>query len=757
METGVVVRWVRPGAVRWSEDNQLFVLSPGGVRILTPTFEEKGLDEPKVSFLKTAVVSLDEKETMPWTLDKNDSRGSVTLHIPETSPSKVVWKKYLTLDKHVAKLWKATKEDLQPEKVDLVETVSVAWSTQGLGGSLLTLGNQAGYVTLWNISDPTNVQHIKTLQVAEEGVWITQLAWSPRFIDNDNRASYLACGLSNGRIAVFKAQLISKDLGATLDNISFSEDIFKDRQFDLSLCTGFSWSYQDLQMSTTAGRLCIAKGGRIYIWNPQTDAMVSWRRRTTYCITHIQWSEGNTKIIAMFYDGKAFVLNVMEDMLEESPSDSRDSTFLSQNVIGRCHMQTSISKDDDDEKGGKDGDAGEDGDEDEGDTSGSAQLRILSGDSSPDGYCTAFVYFFQKAATVRPKQSAILFLTASRSDPPTAEDSSVFDHILSDLTRLLNTPSLALAKNPSHYLWNTLFYIVNLDTHQFEQLHVADKLLELFDESNQMEVDSPPSEAGHASHAGTSIHDRLLHAMYHNSAITSERAVFYLWTHLKPLALPASFKARLEERASKSIARIRAHVTGLVLDQFTQQVSEGARPVQDTSESDRTMLLLLCDSAVRMAQSQSSQVVQNLTDLAQHAAKVYRMLQEAFPQYSDLDQPLSVLEAFLEGKDMTSGQQAVVLDSKREVCPACDAPVAFEDESTAVCDFGHVFGRCSTTLQITSWSLQVCNGCGLKVASPSSPRDDSSSRAEKMSWMDTVLHASPLCVFCLELRQSILI
>ncbi|KAF9167496.1 hypothetical protein DFQ26_004450 [Actinomortierella ambigua] len=794
METGVVVRWVRPGAVRWSEDNQLFVLSSDGVHILTPTFDTKGEDGPGITFLKTSVVSLDEKDPLPWTLAQDvrairrsatqkapeyiaaawspthcsptggcilaclDTRGSVTLHVPETSPTK-----YLTLDAHVLKLWKAPKKDLQTKMADMVETVSIAWSPRtgalGAGGSLLTLGNQAGYITLWNIVDPTNIRHLKTLQIAGENVWITQLSWSPWFVENGNNASYLACGLSNGRISVLKALRTSTDRATTLDDISFSEDLFKDNRFDLSQCTGFAWSYQEPQMATKGGKLCIAKGNRVYIWNPETDTMASWRRRATFPITHIQWSNGNTKIIAMFYDGKAFALDFKDDKLEESPSDSSDSTFLSQNVIGRCHHQTNGTKDDDDEKGGKDGDAGDDGDEDEGDTAGSAHLRILSGDSSPDGYCTAFVYFFQNPGAVKQKQNAVLLLTASRSDPPTSDDTPVFDHILSDLEELLKTPSLALAKNPSHYLWNTLFYITNLNNSQLEKLHVADKLLRVFDDSSQMEVDTPRTQVEHPNQAGFSVEDKLLYAMYHDAAISSERAIFYLWTHLKPLSLPEPFKKRLEERAVKSTARIRAHVTGLILDQFAQQVSE-ARPVKDISEGDQTMLLLLCDSVVRMVQSRSPQVALSLTVLAQHAAKVYRMIQEALPRYNDLDQPLQVLENFIQGRDATSDRPTAGLESKREVCPACDAPVAFEDESTAVCDMGHVFGRCSTTLQITSWSLLVCNGCGLKVASPSSDsnsNNNSSSSSGNVSWMDTILHASPLCVFCLELRQSILI
>ncbi|KAG0234143.1 hypothetical protein BGW42_006884 [Actinomortierella wolfii] len=446
----------------------------------------------------------------------------------------------------------------------------------------------------------------------------------------------------------------------------------------------------------------------------------------------------------MFYDSKSYVLNVKEDALTESPLDSVDSTFLSQNVIGRCHQQVAGSKDEEDDKGGKDGDPGEDGDEDESDTSGSTQLRILSGDSSPDGYCTAFVYFFQGVAQVREKQNATLVLTASRADSPSSKDATVLDHILSDLKGLLSNPSLALSQNPSRYLWNTLFYIANLGSDQFEEIHVADRLLGVFNGSSQMEEDNTQSQTDLVFHVGSSIEDKLLVAMYCNAAITSERAVFYLWTRLKSLSLPTSFKERLKERAEKSIQRIRAHVTGLILEQFSQQVSDVYR-VQDTPESDQTMLLLLCDSVVRMVLS-NSQAVQNLTELAQHAAKVYRLLKDTFPRYDDLEKSLKVLDDFAHGHT-----PAGTLESKRETCPACDAPVPFDDETVAMCEYGHTFGRCSLTLQITSWSLFACNGCGLKVSAPSS------NHSESWSWMDTVLRASPLCVFCLELRQSIMI
>ncbi|KAF8329499.1 uncharacterized protein EI90DRAFT_3290198 [Cantharellus anzutake] len=80
----------------------------------------------------------------------------------------------------------------------------------------------------------------------------------------------------------------------------------------------------------------------------------------------------------------------------------------------------------------------------------------------------------------------------------------------------------------------------------------------------------------------------------------------------------------------------------------------------------------------------------------------------------------------------------------RETCRVCQAGVKFTDYSSAVCATGHVWERCSVTLELLEMP-QTCVGCLQKVISPSPDTDG----VIGLSWIaGDVVKAALGCLFC---------
>src|SRR5690606_25490581 len=114
-----------------------------------------------------------------------------------------------------------TGTDATNSDYDKVDTTTFAWTPNirvGKLRSLLTIGNKAGYVTLWHIFDAKNIHVAFAKKVVENG-WITYLSWSSWFIVNGERYAYLACCSSSGSIKILKFKFSGSYQDDILNNI----------------------------------------------------------------------------------------------------------------------------------------------------------------------------------------------------------------------------------------------------------------------------------------------------------------------------------------------------------------------------------------------------------------------------------------------------------------------------------------------------------------------------------------------------------
>lgn len=154
---------------------------------------------------------------------------------------------FVVLDPYISTLWGGSKET-PPEILDKIETASLAWTPKILVngiGSILTLGNKGGFITLWHVTNPKNVRCVHSSRLSEDG-WVTQLSWSPWIIENGRHVSILAYALSSGKVNARKATFDASD---PLANIDISEDIIAAGNQSAHPCTVLCWSSTLVEVS----------------------------------------------------------------------------------------------------------------------------------------------------------------------------------------------------------------------------------------------------------------------------------------------------------------------------------------------------------------------------------------------------------------------------------------------------------------------------------------------------------------------------
>jgi len=138
---------------------------------------------------------------------------------------------------------------------------------------------------------------------------------------------------------------------------------------------------------------------------------------------------------------------------------------------------------------------------------------------------------------------------------------------------------------------------------------------------------------------------------------------------------------------------------------------------------------------------------------------------------SDIEVPFVlriVVQALLPGAFADLGLEARHLSAKlnkvipdnydlnaigpEELCPACHAPVPFQNIHSAVCTNGHTWARCSiTSFLLATPMVRTCIGCGCKAFLPP-PRDASGAYwlpVHLRSWVaEDLLDAVRRCLFC---------
>ncbi|CAO3567483.1 unnamed protein product [Mortierella alpina] len=649
------------------------------------------------------------------------------------------WQKHVILDRYIAAYWDAEQE-VDLEMADKVECVSLAWSPKifvdGIG-SLLALGNKSGDITIWNVVDPQNIRCVTSIDTSGE-TWVTQISWSPWMVGEASYVAMLAYSLADGTVHVRRINL---NPTAPLENIIVSENIMAAPARSLHPCTVLRWCTTLLEAADRPNKLAFSKGNRLYVWLPETDRILAWRKPVAKAISDISWDALGTMVFVFFMDGKHSVLNVSDDGLSVHEDHVE---FVHQNIISRCHLQskTNLTQDE--------GEADDDGGDEEaagGGVGSKLQLHIVCGNRSAEGLQLATAYHVSSSFHMEFQrerfQSCTMMLTNTYKDV----SDQTGDVLLKRLATFIRLPNAVLTRNPAYFLWELLVFICECVPQQDAGAGFITKLLAVMDEVYASPSESMRSFARREVMEGdsTSSKSKLEGALFSDASVNADRVNLYLWSQLKPCSLPSNVNDQLSTRAKAAEARIRKHHTRNILKHFLERFAamstaqSSSRPGLRIEECDQILLLLQCDSILLFHR--------NDAELLGLAEKTYNLLQNQPQDLCDVDEQMDMLQSLNKGVVTT----ITSFKSGRESCPACGTEVRLDNELKGTCANDHAWQRCSVTLQlIADFHPRTCSGCRRKVLKVPESKTQPSIvlDSDTAPWLEVVLRAVSVCGFC---------
>ncbi|KAF9183502.1 hypothetical protein BGZ51_004006 [Haplosporangium sp. Z 767] len=479
--------------------------------------------------------------------------------------------------------WGAEPE-IDLEMADKIESVSLAWSpkiSMDDIGSVLALGNKAGDITFWHVTDPDNVRCVKSWKPSGNN-WIVRMSWSPWIVEGDQYISMLAYATADGAICVSRVKFSSS---RPLDDIDISENIMDTSHQTLHPCTVLRWSQTTTENANKPNVLAFSRGNRLNIWLPESNKTFVWRKPMAKAISDISWDTFGKKVFVFFMDGKHSILCLEDDGLI---ADDEYVDFVYQSIISRCHMQSksNISQDDGDIENAN---AEDDGDEDAGGSMANSklQLHIISGNRSAEGLQLATVYFvtcpFLMEFQRERYQSCTLVLSNAHKDMRGETTETLF----SRLETFIHLPRAFITRNPAYHLYDILMLlggIVSVDGGDPEPLR---KLFQVLNAPVNPIQDNTQALAKREAMQGlpTSLESRMEHAIFNSTTINADRVSIYLWSQLQKCTISLNFKRQLEEHSTAAVTRIKRHgvrsILELFIDVATSTPSLQPSPVTD--------------------------------------------------------------------------------------------------------------------------------------------------------------------------------
>lgn len=763
MEIEFESRPSRPGSLIWSEDNILALVTTGILHIFAPTLEGA------VTLQRTGNASLTstpglviDNDKEPWSLRTDvvdyrsvispiqvdnwlavwsptgcspskgcilaavTTRHSVYLYVPDASPLERRWKKFIVLDPYISTLWEGSS-DSPPNVQDKLETASLAWTPKILVnriGSILTLGNKGGYITLWHVTDPMDVRCLLSSRLSEDD-WVIQLSWSPWMIENGRHVSILAYALSNGKV---NARKVIFDTSDPLANIEISDDIIAGSNQSAHPCTVLCWSPNLVEAPEKSTMLAFSKHNRVHVWRHGTQKTLSWRMPIAKPVAHISWNERNDGLFVFFMDGKHGVIRVLEDILE---MDDEYTEFVQESIIAKCHVQDSSNV-----AGGEDEDNDDDEEDEDGGTnmSNKLQLHVIAGSRALQGSLLSYVYYvtspFQMEFQREKYQSSTVAFPKIMKD----FQQSAKNYLFNRLESILRVPGIALATNPAAQYWEILLYCGEYVSSE-EGPELMQELLRILT-TVTLAKDKVNKYMKHEALMGSiaSPEEELERALFEDPSRNADRACIYIWSRLQTASGMEVATDALKASVAIAEKKLRRHQIQCNLNLFFKY-AKANDVTAELEECDRTLLLVLADSVLLFHKEEKGLVLL--------AEKMYKLLSAQFPD-SDVKEQLAALKAIKAGSDAS-------LSSRRESCPACGADVKLENEDHATCTNGHAWKRCAaTSLIVSEFRPRTCQGCGRK--SLKCPELQSGNTLLPSSgastWLGITLRAAMLCGFC---------
>ncbi|KAF9920692.1 hypothetical protein FBU30_009460 [Linnemannia zychae] len=716
MEIEFDSRPIRPGSLTWSEDNILALITPSSVNIITPC--------------------------LPGALDQSPTNGKYQKRYVAFNGRLFDWsmvtywllasKRYLVLDQYLSTYWGA-QPDIDPDMADKLECVSLAWSPKiqsGAIGSVLALGNKAGYITVWHVTNKENVRCIESWKT-ESNSWVVQLSWSPWTLEGDRYVSMLAYATADGLVRV---QEVKFSLLWPLEDIEVTKNIMTVSHQTLHPCTVIKWRPTLYETVRERNILAFSRGNRVNVWLPDSNRTVVWRQPIAKAIADIVWDIFGERLTVFFMDGKHTVL-LLQD--EEFKVESEQIEVVHQNIISRCHMQsrTNITQDDGDaDNANGDDDGAEDEHSGSGTMASKLQLHIVSGSNSAERtqFATAYYVtspFHMEFQRERYQSSTLMLSKAFRT-----MQSALTDALFNRLETYIQLPNAALTRNPSFHFWDILLLLG--ESWKSESSGSADlqRLTAILNGKSKNPTETLEILFKREALLGTStsLETRLMSTLFNDPVMNAERVGVYLQSQLKRCELEKSLIERFEEYVHAAEACIRKYTTQSILNLLNEVSTTSELSLKD---NDLSLFLLLCDSVLLFHRDDKS--------LLAIAEKTYHRLRKL----GGVDDQLRVLQEIKKGVLPAH----ISFETGREECPACVAEVKLEDLQVATCANGHTWRRCSVTLLvIADFHPRTCLGCGRKTlmvpdiqaGEPALPNTTAT------SWLEVVLRAHSLCGYC---------
>ncbi|KAF9092665.1 hypothetical protein BGX27_001761, partial [Mortierella sp. AM989] len=618
------------------------------------------------------------------------SKHSVFVYIPSSSHVDKQWKKYVVLDKHIAHHWRA-KETVDLAMADNVESSSISWSPKiSLNniGSLLALGNKAGSITIWHVTDPSDVRCVKSWKSSSDS-WIVRLSWSPWMIEGDRYVSILAYASADGVVCAHKVKF---NCESPLETIEVSDNIMETSIQTLHPCTIMRWSPIITESATQTNLLAFSRGNRLNVWLPESGKIILWRKPIAKAIADITWDTYGKRLFVFFMDGKHSVLRLHE---EELIVDEESVEFIHQEIISRCHVQarTNIIQ--------EEGETENTNADDEG------------GDEETGG---------GMGQTIQ----------------------TLFDQ----LDAFIRLPKGALTRNPTYHLWDVALLLGESAKANENDTEVLDHVLSILNTNvfQPREDVQALSKRETLPDTSTTLESRLQAMIFSDPSIAADRVSVYLWDQLRNCLKSGMIKNKLEQRAADGEVRIRKHCTRTILKQFEEESSKTPVPQSDSEldvqmkECDQTLLLLLCDSILLFHHDDK--------ELVDQAERIYGILQDQLQDLCDIKEQMSLLQDIRTGTAPVNKS----FSFGRETCPACSSEIKLENITHGTCANDHFWQRCSVSLMVISdFHPRMCLGCRRKtlMVPDSEPRAAVPHLGMQVrSWLNIALQANSVCCFC---------
>ncbi|CAL1715200.1 unnamed protein product [Somion occarium] len=591
------------------------------------------------------------------------------------------------------------------------QITSISWSLQTdflvspmpvVDGSLLAIGSRAGILSfvrlIRNTAAESTLRHVTSVPVSDR--WIIQLAWSPWKSSCPGQCqAYVACGDPAGSIKIVEVSQVlqqnpspfSADFGIAIECKLLD---VAPSSVDGKAMTSMKW----VQAHGDIPYLVFGTPGELHIWPSKPDSELTGARALALRTQRI--SVGSS----CFAPLSGFAYNHRHDTLVASLADgsfhvvknlSKDPALASPaDEIGlTTEAMTAMVRSAFNKVEG-------------GDALRRTDVNRVDGMTTYDGEST-YTWIHEHT---RPTDFDYKHDAKHTSTLIVAElwPGSTDDFVLTELVRIITNTRASTGEAPIGLLRAVWLHLQ--DPERVSRLR--DQIVQIL---HQPELPDPGTALVLPAWAGE------LSSQVRDEFVRSLRTHLFGWDNLHRLRVKfyiAMFcKARVVPEVQNQFDGIMASVTTIlrfhVLFVLMRHIT--AMPVH-ISENEVPFVLRIVAQGLEMS------------DLATAVQEVFVTLNGRLPS-----QNLDVLSA-------------------DELCPACHAPVPFNDINTAVCANGHSWQRCSITSFILSTPMvRTCLGCRRKAFMPR-PRAATSPNwlpIPARSWLvEDLLEAVRRCLYC---------